>query len=99
MQNAQQDGYSEFKSTVYTNKNGYLYSFTGLRGDAKMLYKSVKEGREKRVQLLKCPRVQDQIKHVQEADLVIWACGYQTQILKIKDACKDITLQQKVPFT
>jgi hypothetical protein len=34
---------------VFSNKNGYLYSFTGLRGDAKTLYKQIKEGKEKRV--------------------------------------------------
>lgn len=52
MSNAYADNYSEFKSTVFTNKNGYLYSFTGLRGDAKSLYKAIKDGKEKRVQLI-----------------------------------------------
>ena len=52
VQNAHHDNYSEFKSTVFTNKNGYLYSFTGLRGDAKTLYKAVKDGKEKRLQLI-----------------------------------------------
>ena len=55
VQNAQLDGYTEFKSNLFTNKNGYLYSFTGLRGDSKTLYKSVKEGKEKRIQLIRCP--------------------------------------------
>jgi hypothetical protein len=44
---------------VFSNKNGYLYSFTGLRGDAKTLYKAIKEGREKRVKLIKCPKPED----------------------------------------
>ena len=38
------DGYNEYKSSTFTNKNGYLYSFTGLRGDAKKLYKSIVSG-------------------------------------------------------
>ena len=49
VQFAQQDGYKEYKQSVFSNKNGYLYSFTGLRGDAKTLYKSIKEGKERRV--------------------------------------------------
>jgi lysine/ornithine N-monooxygenase len=63
---------------VFTNKNGYLYSFTGLRGDAKALYKKIKEGTERRVELVKCPSVKLQQRYVNEADLVIWATGYQT---------------------
>jgi hypothetical protein len=38
---------------LFSNKNGYLYSFTGLRGDAKRLYKSIQKGEEKRVELVK----------------------------------------------
>lgn len=49
------DGYNEYKPTVFSNKNGYLYSFTGLRGDAKKLYKSVVKGEEKRVRLILAP--------------------------------------------
>lgn len=30
-------------------KDGYVYAFTGLRGDAKNLYKDVTMGKEKRV--------------------------------------------------
>lgn len=84
---------------MFSNKNGYLYSFTGLRGDSKQLYWAVKEGREKRVQLIKCPKPSDQAKHVNEADLVIWACGYQTQPLSLKDGDRQIPLLVKVPHT
>ena len=70
---------------MFTNKNGYLYSFTGLRGDAKALYKAVKDGKEKRVQLIQCPTHREQAKYVNEADLVIWATGYQTQPIQIKE--------------
>jgi hypothetical protein len=34
---------------VFSNKNGFLYSFSGLRGDARILYKDIKKGKEKRV--------------------------------------------------
>ena len=52
---AEADGYGEFKKTCFTNKSGYLYSFTGLRGDAKRLYKSITKGEEKRVRLILAP--------------------------------------------
>lgn len=47
VQYAVQDGYSDYKQTVFSNKNGFLYSFTGLRGDARNLYKAIKKGTEK----------------------------------------------------
>lgn len=50
---AQAEGYADFKGLQYSNKNGFLYSFTGLRGDAKRLYKAIKNGSETRVRLVK----------------------------------------------
>mgnify|MGYP006086638209 CR=1 FL=1 len=73
---ANQAGYKEFSETVFSKKNGYVYSYTGLRGDAKRLYTAVTKGEEKRVQIIKCPTPEDQAKYVKEADLVFWACGY-----------------------
>lgn len=49
--------------------------------------------------MLKCPTYKEQQKYVAEADLVIWACGYQTNYIPIKDACKELSLSRKVPFT
>jgi hypothetical protein len=46
VKNAEFDGYTDFKSLNFSNKNGYLYSFTGLRGDAKKLYKSIMKKNE-----------------------------------------------------
>ena len=46
---AHQAGYKDFSETVFSKKNGYVYSYTGLRGDAKRLYTSVIKGEEKRV--------------------------------------------------
>ena len=53
VQTAELDGYTDFKQLCFSNKNGYLYSFTGLRGDARKLYKQVAKGQEKRIQLVK----------------------------------------------
>ena len=71
-----QEGYNQFKDYQFTNKNGFLYSFTGLRGDAKRMYKSIMKGQEKRVKLIKAPNPIDQENYIKEADMVIWACGY-----------------------
>lgn len=38
--------------------------------------------------------------YVDEADIVIWACGYQTNVIKIHDVNKkELSLSQKVPNT
>lgn len=83
VQDAQQDGYSNFKPADFSNANGYLYSFTGLRGDAKELYRQVVRGEEKRVQFIKTVTVEEQSPFIKEADLVIWACGYQTNFIPV----------------
>lgn len=41
VKNAQTEGYSDYKQLNFSNKNGFLYSFTGLRGDAKKMYKAI----------------------------------------------------------
>ena len=42
-------------------------------------------GKEKRVKLVKCPTIQEQLKEVEGADLVIVAYGYLTQNMLIKE--------------
>jgi hypothetical protein len=49
---AEMDGYQEFAADKFSKKEGYLYSFTGLRGDAKELYLRIMRGQEKRVKLI-----------------------------------------------
>ena len=49
---AEMDGYNEFEGQNFSKKDGYLYSFTGLRGDAKDLYHRIMKGEEKRVKLI-----------------------------------------------
>lgn len=43
------------------------------------------KGDEKRVQLIKAETPELQREHVENADLVIWACGYQTNKIPIRD--------------
>lgn len=46
---AKADDYQMFNENLFTNKNGFVYSYTGLRGDAKRLFRTVNQGKEKRV--------------------------------------------------
>jgi len=58
------------------------------------------DGTERRVQLIRCPKPVDQEKHIEQAELVVWATGYQTQDLKIKEADnKALNFFSKTPFT
>jgi len=49
------------------------------------LYKSIHAGKEKRVKLVRCPTIKEQLEVVEEADLVIVAYGYLTQGVNIKE--------------
>ena len=59
VQDAINDGYSHFDKREFSNNKGYLYSFTGLRGDAKELYRSVAQGREHRVRFVEAKTIED----------------------------------------
>ena len=49
------------------------------------MYKAIKSGTEKRVRLVKAPTPAEQAKYLEGADLVVWACGYQTNRIPVKD--------------
>lgn len=53
IQQAHADGYYEFDEDKFSEKS-YIYSFSGLRGDAKNLYKKIVNGKENRVSLTHC---------------------------------------------
>jgi len=76
VESAEKDGYKDYNETCFSRKKGFLYSFTGLRGDSKRLYSRISKGEEKRVALVKCPTPEEQAVYVESADLVIWAAGY-----------------------
>lgn len=56
---AKQDGYTDFNDKIFSRKDGYLYSYTGLRGNAKNLYKRVINGAEKRIKLVQAASYQE----------------------------------------
>lgn len=56
---AKKDGYTQFSDIVFSKKNGYVYSYTGLRGDAKRLYYRITQNTEKKVAVIKTPSIKD----------------------------------------
>lgn len=82
-QKALADGYGDFNQHSLEGK--YVYPYSGLRGDAKTLYKNIKSGAEKRVSLVRAAYPETQAQYISKADIVIWACGYQTNRIPIKD--------------
>lgn len=73
-----------------------MYPYSGLRGDAKTLYKNIKSGAEKRVSLVRAAHPETQAQYINRADIVIWACGYETSRIPIKDQeGKEINLSQQ----
>lgn len=52
---------------------------------------------EKRVQLIKAATPAEQAPYIEQADLVLWACGYETNKIPVRDhEGKEIQLQQKL---
>ena len=44
---AAKDDYRSFAPGSFSKPGGFLYAFTGLRGDAKCLYLQIKKGQER----------------------------------------------------
>jgi lysine/ornithine N-monooxygenase len=82
-EDAIKDGYTCYDKKAALNKQGRVYPFIGIRGDAKELYKKIIKGEENRVKLIKT--FDDTLEYINEADIVIWACGYNTNSIPVKD--------------
>jgi len=85
-QDAIDDNYNFFHKKEALNKQGKIYPFIGIRGDAKELYRKIIRGEEKRINLIRTSSNEEQRKYIQESDYVIWACGYNTNNVKILDS-------------
>jgi hypothetical protein len=77
---------------VVNKSTGQIHPFGGLRGDSKALWREVKQGRESRVRLLALRNGVDinqqniATKLFDEAAVIIWACGYLTNICPVYEA-------------
>lgn len=85
-QDASEDNYTVYNKKEAINKQGKIYPFIGIRGDAKELYRKVIRCEEKRITLIKTSSNEEQKKYIQESDYVVWACGYNSNNLKIVDS-------------
>lgn len=50
---AQADNYNDYDTKLDVSKGGIVYPFTGIRGDAKELYRKITKGMENRIQLIR----------------------------------------------
>lgn len=85
-QDALDDNYTVYNKKEAINKQGKIYPFIGIRGDAKELYRKIIKGEEKRITFLKTSSNEEQKRYIQDSDYVIWACGYNSNNLKVLDS-------------
>lgn len=77
------DGYTYFTKSCINSK-GYIYPFTGLRGDSKQLWRQVKILKtEKRVEFVKATTYTAQKSAIKDSGAIIWACGYESKPIPI----------------
>ncbi|KAF0694200.1 Aste57867_14904 [Aphanomyces stellatus] len=69
------------------DKCGSVNTFTGLREDAKALYRAIEANKEARVRLfhLKKPNCPVQTQAYDHATAIVWCCGYGTNMIPIVD--------------
>ena len=68
------------------DRSGAINTFSGLRTDAKALYKAIKAGKESRIRLFKVGRSPSiQTRCYEEATAIVWCCGYKTASIPVYD--------------
>lgn len=83
---AELDGYTDFK---HMNSMGQIHPFGGIRGDAKSLYRQIRTMKEQRVRMLMLKggsSAPAATKLFDDATVIIWACGYGTNLIPVQDA-------------
>ena len=75
---ASQDNYKDFDRRLDVTRGGIVYPFTGIRGDAKELYRLIQQGKEERVKIIRVADLKDQMNYLKAAKIVIIATGYET---------------------
>ena len=80
---AAMDGYTNFTNNCINSK-GIIYPFTGLRGDAKQLWRRVTILKtEDQIEFIKANNQASQKLAIKNSDVVIWACGYESKPIPI----------------
>ena len=84
--NAHADDYFDGdNSGTQKTANSIVYPFTGIRGDAKELWRRARKGQEPKLQLVRADTPADQKAIIKNADIVIFATGYQSRHVPIYD--------------
>lgn len=82
------------KDIVNIDHHGHVHPFSGLRGDSKVLYQNIRDGRETRARMvyLKAsigdstqPLPSLLSKLFDEAVAIVWACGYSSNMVPVLD--------------
>ena len=85
IQQAAQELYQSFDPKLDLSQGGIVYPFTGIRGDAKDLWMRVNKGVEPHASFVRADTLDEQRQQLGNADVVIFACGYQSKQVPIFD--------------
>ena len=86
VQQAKSDFYFDYDKNLDLSKGGIVYPFTGIRGDSKELWNRIKRNDIRHVELVRAETTQEQASFMQGSDIVIIACGYETNQVPILDS-------------
>jgi hypothetical protein len=84
---ADSDGYEDIG--IINKTTGQIHPFGGIRGDSKKLWRDVRGAREPRVRMIKAPGANLTAKLYDEATVIVWACGYETNAVPVLDTKGD----------
>lgn len=85
IQQAAQELYQSYDPKLDLSQGGIVYPFTGIRGDAKDLWMRVNKGAEPHASFARADTLDEQRQQLSQADVVIFACGYQSKQVPIFD--------------
>lgn len=86
---SKKDAEADGADSSRVDRSGCINTFTGLREDAKNLFKDVKAGKETRVRLFQVNQHGCQnltAKAYESASAIVWCCGYKTRMIPAFDA-------------
>jgi len=82
---ATHEGYSDYDKNLDLSKGGIVYPFTGIRGDSKELWNKSKKGLLQHVELCRAESLTEQQLLMRESDIVVIACGYESNGVPVLD--------------
>jgi hypothetical protein len=86
VEQAAQELYSSFDKRLDLSQGAIVYPFTGIRGDAKDIWARVNKGLEPHASFIRADTTEEQRRLLSQADIVVFACGYQSRQIPIFDS-------------